>query len=249
MKNGAVATMAARKAASEGFKPDRDIIFFLQRRRGDPRAWRDARRDQMAQPDDAEFGAQRRRRRLPHVRPRCRAARLGISDRREDLPDLLPYTAQSRRPQLAAAPGQCDLRARRRAEDGSSTIASSRCRTTTRAYFEERAQEEGNSHSAGDPRWLANPNDGAAADAIEANPLEVGLTRTRCVATMLNGGHADNALPQSAQATVNCRIFPGVAADGVQAELQRSVGPKVEVKPDPELHRCRRHRPRRCART
>ena len=62
-------------------------------------------------------------------------------------------------------------------------------------------------------RWLANPNDGAAADAIEANPLEVGLTRTRCVATMLEGGHADNALPQSAKATVNCRIMPGRRAE------------------------------------
>ena len=44
-------------------------------------------------------------------------------------------------------------------------------------------------------RWLANPKDGAAADHIEASPLEVGITRTRCVATMLKAGHADNALP------------------------------------------------------
>jgi len=68
---------------------------------------------------------------------------------------------------------------------------------------------------------------------IEANPLEVGLTRTRCVATMLKGGHADNALPQSATATVNCRIFPGVQPKDVQAQLQAAVGPKVEVTPDP----------------
>ena len=85
----------------------------------------------------------------------------------------------------------------------------------SRGYFEERARQEGNSPLGQQIRaWLANPNDGAAADAIEANPLEVGLTRTRCVATMLKGGHADNALPQSAQATVNCRIMPGVAAEG-----------------------------------
>ena len=51
---------------------------------------------------------------------------------------------------------------------------------------------------------------------------------------MLNGGHADNALPQSATATVNCRIFPGVQPKDVQAELQKLVGPNVEVKPDPE---------------
>ena len=92
---------------------------------------------------------------------------------------------------------------------------------TTRAYFTERAKQEGDSALGKAMRaWLANPNDGAAADAIEANELEVGLTRTRCVATKLKGGHADNALPQLAEATVNCRILPGVEPKIVQAELQ-----------------------------
>jgi acetylornithine deacetylase/succinyl-diaminopimelate desuccinylase-like protein len=50
---------------------------------------------------------------------------------------------------------------------------------------------------------------------------------------MLKGGHADNALPQSAQATVNCRIMPGVQPKDVQTELQNLVGPKVQVTPDP----------------
>jgi acetylornithine deacetylase/succinyl-diaminopimelate desuccinylase-like protein len=50
---------------------------------------------------------------------------------------------------------------------------------------------------------------------------------------MLSGGHADNALPQSATATVNCRIFPGIDPKQVQAELQQLVGSNVEVKPDP----------------
>jgi acetylornithine deacetylase/succinyl-diaminopimelate desuccinylase-like protein len=83
--------------------------------------------------------------------------------------------------------------------------------------------------------WLANPKDGAAADLVETSPLDVGFTRTRCVATMLKGGHADNALPQSATATVNCRIMPGVQPKDVQAELQRTVGPKVEIVPDPSF--------------
>ena len=52
---------------------------------------------------------------------------------------------------------------------------------------------------------------------------------------MLKGGHADNALPQSATATVNCRIFPGVQPKDVQAELQQLAGPKVEVTPDPSF--------------
>jgi len=52
---------------------------------------------------------------------------------------------------------------------------------------------------------------------------------------MLSGGHADNALAQSATATVNCRIMPGVQPASVQAELQQVVGVNVEVKPDPSF--------------
>jgi acetylornithine deacetylase/succinyl-diaminopimelate desuccinylase-like protein len=107
---------------------------------------------------------------------------------------------------------------------------------TTREYFSERAKQEGDSPlGQAMRRWLANPNDGEAADIIEANPLEVGETRTRCVATMLKGGHAENALPQFAEATVNCRIMPGVEPPTVQAELQQLVGPKVEITPYPDL--------------
>ena len=104
---------------------------------------------------------------------------------------------------------------------------------TTRSYFTARAKQEPGALGDSMRRWLANPNDGAAADAIEANELEVGLTRTRCVATMLDAGHADNALPQTARATVNCRIMPGVEPKVIGAELQQAVGPKVEVVPDP----------------
>ena len=105
---------------------------------------------------------------------------------------------------------------------------------TTRGYFALRAQQEGDSALGKAMRaWLANEQDGAAADAIEANELEVGLTRTRCVATELLGGHADNALPQMARATVNCRIMPGVSPDTIQAELKGIAGAGVEVTKDP----------------
>ncbi|WP_217352882.1 M20/M25/M40 family metallo-hydrolase [Sphingomonas sp. ID1715] len=100
---------------------------------------------------------------------------------------------------------------------------------TTRAYFVERAKQESGPLGDAMRRWIANPNDGAAADTIEANELEVGTTRTRCVATMLSGGHADNALPQLAQARVNCRILPGVEPKAIEAELKQVVGPDVEV--------------------
>ncbi|MEO5868093.1 MAG: M20/M25/M40 family metallo-hydrolase [Sphingomonas sp.] len=92
---------------------------------------------------------------------------------------------------------------------------------TTRAYFEARQKVETGPLGDAMRRWLKNPNDGAAADAIEADEKEVGLTRTRCVPTRLFGGHADNALPQLATAMVNCRIFPGVDPNAIQQELTR----------------------------
>ncbi len=79
-------------------------------------------------------------------------------------------------------------------------------------------------------RFAADPHDQAAADILAASPQNVGKTRTTCVATRLVGGHADNALPQSATATVNCRIFPGMSAEEVRATLQRVVGAKIEVR-------------------
>ena len=104
---------------------------------------------------------------------------------------------------------------------------------TTRGYFALRARQEGDSELGKSIRaWLANEQDGAAADAIEANELETGLTRTRCVATELKAGHADNALPQMADATVNCRILPGVSPDAVLAELKSVVGAGVEITKD-----------------
>ena len=101
---------------------------------------------------------------------------------------------------------------------------------TTRAYFQGRqAMEKG---PLGDAmrRWLANPEDGQAADLIEASESEVGLTRTRCVPTRLFGGHADNALPQLATALINCRIFPGVDPNAIKAELEKVINdPEVKV--------------------
>ena len=78
--------------------------------------------------------------------------------------------------------------------------------------------------------FAADPGNAAAAAEISKNPAFVGRIRTTCVATMLAGGHAENALPQSATATVNCRIFPGTSAADVQKTLQGLVGPKVDVK-------------------
>jgi acetylornithine deacetylase/succinyl-diaminopimelate desuccinylase-like protein len=79
--------------------------------------------------------------------------------------------------------------------------------------------------------FAANPQDAAAAEAIAGDPEFVGTTRTTCVTTMLNAGHAENALPQKATATVNCRIFPGMSVDDVRKQLVTVVAdPKIEVK-------------------
>ncbi len=101
---------------------------------------------------------------------------------------------------------------------------------TTRAYFSERQKQEKGVLGDAMRAWLANPTDGAAADAIENDESEVGLTRTRCVPTRLFAGHADNALPQLATAMINCRIFPGIDPNDVQKDLTAIVAdPEVVV--------------------
>ena len=75
-----------------------------------------------------------------------------------------------------------------------------------------------------------NPDDENAAAILASHPSHVGVTRTTCVATMLNAGHAVNALPQSAKANINCRIFPGVSIAEVHAKLKEVIGDdEVEV--------------------
>ena len=93
---------------------------------------------------------------------------------------------------------------------------------TTRAYFAVREKSEAGPLGDAMRAWLKT-GDGKAADVVEADEGEVGLTRTRCVATRLFGGHADNALPQLATARINCRIMPGVSPDSIKVELEQIV--------------------------
>ena len=79
--------------------------------------------------------------------------------------------------------------------------------------------------------FAADPTDASAIAVLRANPETVGTLGTTCVATMLRGGHAENALPQSATATVNCRIFPGEGAAATEAALKQVIGnDKVQFK-------------------
>ena len=77
---------------------------------------------------------------------------------------------------------------------------------------------------------VKDPSDAKAAAVVETDPGYNGMLHTTCVATMLSGGHATNALPQRADANINCRIFPGTTADQVKAKLVALVAdPKVSV--------------------
>lgn len=80
-------------------------------------------------------------------------------------------------------------------------------------------------------RFSDHPGDRVVARTLSRNISLSSMMRTTCVATMLAGGHAENALPQSATATVNCRIFPGVPVADVLSELRAIAGDKVTVEP------------------
>ena len=107
---------------------------------------------------------------------------------------------------------------------------------TTIASFRGTGKDVGGDDGAAMLRFAQSPGDAAAAATLSRNPVYVGQVRTTCVPTMLTGGHAPNALPQTATATVNCRIFPGVAPAAVQAELQRLAGETIEVAPLGDVH-------------
>jgi carboxypeptidase PM20D1 len=99
----------------------------------------------------------------------------------------------------------------------------------TRLFFERASEFEPGEVGAAMRALAANPNDAEAAEVLWNVPGFVGTTRTTCVATMLRAGHAENALPQSATATVNCRLFPGVTVDEIEAKLQELAGPGVGI--------------------
>jgi acetylornithine deacetylase/succinyl-diaminopimelate desuccinylase-like protein len=101
----------------------------------------------------------------------------------------------------------------------------------TRGYFAAMAKLLPNPASPAMATFAADPSDRAAAATIAAaDPGWNAILHTTCVATMLDGGHATNALPQRAGAIVNCRIFPGTSVEDVRRTLVQVVGdPQVKV--------------------
>ena len=89
----------------------------------------------------------------------------------------------------------------------------------TRTYFKILAGQETGQDAADIEAILATPPDMAAAARLSAEPSFNSNLRTTCVATRLSAGHANNALPQTAQANVNCRIFPGHSPEEIRQQL------------------------------
>jgi len=99
----------------------------------------------------------------------------------------------------------------------------------SRIYFERAAATE-SGQTAVDMRAVAAvPPDAPAAARLSRSPLYNALLRTTCVATRVDAGHANNALPQQARAVVNCRILPGLPGAEVEAVLRRLAGDRVNV--------------------
>ncbi|MBB4859363.1 acetylornithine deacetylase/succinyl-diaminopimelate desuccinylase-like protein [Novosphingobium chloroacetimidivorans] len=100
----------------------------------------------------------------------------------------------------------------------------------TRAYFSKSAKLRGGEMGQAMTAIAANVNDKAALAVLDKDKQFHSTLRTTCVATMVDAGHAQNALPQRATANVNCRMFPGRTADETQAALAAAIGdPGVKI--------------------
>ena len=101
---------------------------------------------------------------------------------------------------------------------------------TTRTYFKVAGAGRNDAVGKALVALANNPADKAAEAVVNSEPFLHSNLRTTCVATMLDAGHARNALPQRAQANINCRIFPGHSVEAIRQELSAVIGdPGVSV--------------------
>jgi acetylornithine deacetylase/succinyl-diaminopimelate desuccinylase-like protein len=99
-----------------------------------------------------------------------------------------------------------------------------------RAYFQRMADVEGDAAGVDMRAVASSPPDAGAAARLSKLPFYNARLRTTCVPTMMQAGHAENALPQSARVTINCRVLPGHSADEVARELVGVIAdPAVEL--------------------
>ena len=99
----------------------------------------------------------------------------------------------------------------------------------TRGYFTKMQARVSPQQASAMKALVADINDPAALKAVTADPMWNSMLRTTCVATMVNAGHAPNALPQRATANVNCRILPGSPVEEIKAKLAELAGDPVAV--------------------
>ena len=103
--------------------------------------------------------------------------------------------------------------------------------TVTREYFTQMAKIETGQTAADMRAILATPPDPKAIERLSQDTHTNSIMRTTCVATMLSGGHAPNALPGRAEANVNCRIFPGHSQEEIRLQLVKLFNdPKLTVR-------------------
>ncbi len=95
---------------------------------------------------------------------------------------------------------------------------------TTRAFFEKAGRLRGGEEGAAMLALVKDPTDEHAQAIVDQDKMLHSMLRTTCVATMIDGGHALNALPQTVTANVNCRMFPGRTAEETQAALATAIG-------------------------
>lgn len=93
----------------------------------------------------------------------------------------------------------------------------------SRAYFENTAKIETPEIAGAMRALIKNPADAKADAVLSKDPLYNSMLRTTCVATMLKGGHASNALPQTAEATINCRMLPDARPADVRAAIVQAL--------------------------
>lgn len=99
----------------------------------------------------------------------------------------------------------------------------------TRGYFTKMQARVNPAQAAAMKALVADINDPVALKAVAADPMWNSMLRTTCVATMVNAGHAPNALPQRATANVNCRILPGTPVEEVRTKLAELAGAPVTI--------------------
>jgi len=107
---------------------------------------------------------------------------------------------------------------------------------TTRTFFARTGASRNDEMGKAMAALAANPNDRDSERIVNTDRAYHSMLRTTCVATLLEGGHANNALPQHAAANINCRIFPGHSVEEIQAKLAEVIAdPKAKLTPVPPI--------------